>query len=88
MPFGYTESEAKVLVSLGLVDGEGIRHNEALGKDVRRASNNGGTRVPRMTAQRPRHERLIASAVRLDDAGLDALYEAVRAERARRRRKR
>jgi hypothetical protein len=86
MPFGYTKNEAKVLVKAGDLAETLLGTAEpALGDRVRRWVKTGATSSP--ADRRPRHERLAASAVRLDDADLEALYEAVRAERTRRRRK-
>lgn len=88
MPFGYGEKEAKALV--GDVETDGCvppvkRH--ALGRQVRRWRLTGGETTKAPAEERPKWERLVASAVRLENADLDALYEAVRAERQKRRRK-
>jgi hypothetical protein len=90
VPFGYTRDDAKVLVNgSGVAEGAPwIRlggHDTALGDRVRRWKRTGTTIPP--ADQRPRWERLAASAVRLDDDDLEALYEELRAERAKRRRR-
>lgn len=88
-PFGYTQAERKVLVNgSGHEDGRFSKvHLEALGSSVRRWTNTQGatSRPPRY--ERPMWERLLTSAVRLDDDDLEALYEELRAERAKRRRR-
>lgn len=85
-PFGYTKNEGKVLVN---ANGSATLPDQRLplGDAVRRWRNTKGKTTQPPGAHRPMHERLVASAVRLDDADLERLYEAVRAERMKRRRK-
>jgi hypothetical protein len=84
-PFGYTTAEAKALADDSAVL-HGTKHQEPLGSSVRRFTNTGGqtTRPPARTL--PLAERLRRSAVRLDDADLDLLMDALEQERRRRSR--
>ncbi len=84
-PFGYTQAEAKALADDSAVL-HGTKHQEPLGSSVRRFTNTGGqtTRPPARTL--PLVERLRRSAVRLDDADLDLLIDALEQERRRRSR--
>lgn len=89
MPFGYTEKEAKVLVNGSGLDAGGFKkdHREALGEVVRRFNNAGGKPRKAPRAERPFWQRLVVSAIRLDDEDLEQLYEAVRVERQKRKKK-
>lgn len=83
-PFGYTRTELKALVN-----GDGSQrpsdHRAALGDTVRRWTNSGGKTKREPGRERPLWQRLVASAIRLDDADLEQFYEAVQAERTKRR---
>jgi hypothetical protein len=84
-PFGYTQAEAKALADDSAVL-HGTRHQEPLGVSVRWFTNSGGqtTRPPARTL--PMVERLRRSAMRLDNADLDLLMDALEQERRRRSR--
>lgn len=80
--FGQTEMEAKVQVNQ--TRGAAPGHRTALGDATRRYTNAGGVPTKRPSEQLPRWVRLRNSAERLDDADLDALLDALKAERRRR----
>lgn len=89
VPFGYTKKDAKLLVNgSGVAEGAPwIRvggHEPALGDRLRRWKQTGKTTPP--AEQRPKWERLASSAVRLDDDALEALHDAIKAEKQNRRR--
>lgn len=82
-PFGYTQAQAKALTEQSAVL-RGTKHQEPLGSAVRRFTNTGGqtSRPPARTL--PLVERLRRSALRLDDADLNLLIDALEQERNRR----
>lgn len=83
-PFGYTEAEAK-----SVANGTHERlaaHREPLGASVRRFRNTGGKTTRTESQTLPRVERLRRSAMRLDDADLGLLIDALNQERGRRSR--
>lgn len=81
-PFGYTEAEAKSLVSSTRRTAAG--HKEALGDRVRRYTNTGSTARP--VDDTPKWVRLRNQAERLSDDDLDELLDALKAESRRRKR--
>lgn len=84
-PFGLNRAEAKAQVNWG--GGAAATHREALGDRVRRYSLTGGrtTQKPSEEAPTPRWVRLRNTAERLPDDDLDALIDALKAERRRRK---
>ena len=85
-PFGSTESEAKALTNATGVRHVGSLHREALGAAVRRYTNSGGKTTKAPSKSLPLVERLRRSAVRMNDAHLDLLIDALEQERRRRSR--
>jgi hypothetical protein len=83
-PFGYTQKEAKFLVTDSGSDGAST-HREALGSRVRRYSSNDGKTTKAPSDQRARWERLAASVCRLPDDELAQVTDIIRAELAKRK---
>jgi|SRR5579862_8975927 len=82
-PFGYTKSEAKVLVNGGA---SARRSDRApLGSTVRRYRNTGGVTTKAPSDQKPRWERLATSVSNLDDDEFALAYEAIKTEASKRR---
>lgn len=84
-PFGYTQSEAKALVSHSGSGGTTIQHREALGSRVRRFGNTGSTTNAKSELL-PVAERVRRSAMRLSDDDLADLLAALKQEQQRRKR--
>lgn len=84
LPFGYRKSEGKVLIR----EGAGVTSSQRapLGEAVRRYRNSGGQTSRKPSETVPQVERVRRAAMRLDDADLAALLEAVKEEIKRRRR--
>ena len=80
MPYGYKRSEANELPELA--EGQ-ANHRPALGSNVRRYRNSGGI-APKARDERPRWERLGASARRLADDELLKLKLLIEQEHLRR----
>lgn len=83
-PFGYTQAEAKTLVSATGTD-RAAQHREPLGHAVRRLRNTDGKSSTEPADNLPRVERLRRSALRLGDEDLAALLVSLKQERRRRR---
>jgi hypothetical protein len=83
-PFGYTESEAKVLFSGSQ---RGALARPPLGDRVRRYVNTGGKTTKTARDELPRIARLSRTACRLNDEDLASLIEMLREEQRRRRSK-
>lgn len=82
LPFGYTVSEAKMLVEDGALPKSTRR--PPLGSAVRRFTTTGGRTSRSIAQEQPRAERLRRAAIRLSDTDLADLLQALKVEQRRR----
>ncbi len=84
LPFGYSRSEAKALLSEG--EDVVLTNRQPLGSATRRYRNSGGRTSRRPSETAPPLERVRRAALRLENGDLAALLDALREEIKRRTR--